>query len=683
MKIVNLKAGKPYQLTSDTVVEIERPNPFFNTYGEQSMPLSLPASEYNRALLSYQEDIAASIKQQANIDAAIIDKDFYMTCRQAILSAKKKDKISTSFYLNEGAFYTKLSDIALKDIFGTESIPGVTTVEEGIAFCRTLIAGTNTQYAIFPVLIDLNDTGDVSSGYTRRLNYFESRGYKFLNRYGYMDSRDYFYDAIGTGCDFYNAVARTEKSGDDTISLSPGYYITPFIRANYLLQRIFTYLGYTLNANFFTKTTPFNNMVIVNNTMDSLVNGDIRIADLVPNCKLSTILEMFRKKFCCEFIPDEISKTMDIVLFADIINSDSGIDITKYATSEAEITYPEKYQSIKLGSEDKVTDTDSASDVSSLSVLESKYPHSEMDNNDGCWYRYGATTSYGVRAKTMECNESYYQDSTMKEYDISVPDKSPIQKVSPKNYPVFSAIYIGESQALNSVLSNADNSSSTSSSTTSDQKPILAFFCSKSGYPIGLCTNYYFDTKMFDYTLYYNGPDGLFEKFYRTFDNFIRNSKHTVKISMLLPQELKMNIKSHELLIYKGQKLFINTLKFNIGGKDSPVESQFYTTKNHTPTVVAKSYSDIIKVDQEGYHWEFKTASTSCTQTEYETNKTTKINTVFPPAATSLYTIGKHYFSQYSYYADVADVDDRAGTSGTVTYNYFQMESWWEVVKDS
>jgi len=677
MKIIHIASGKPYQLTPDTAIEIERPNPFFNTYGEQSLPLNIPASEYNRALLSYQEDLAATIKQQANIDAAIIDKDFYMVCRQAILSSKKKENISTSFYLNEGSFYTKLSDLNLKDVFGTESIHGVTTVEEGIAFCRTLISGNNPNYAIFPVLIDYSEVD--GTNFTRRINYFQSKGYKFLNRWGYF-SNDIFVDAPSDNSDFYNAKSRTEKVGDDTVALGPGYYITPFIRANYLLQRIFTYLGYTLKDNFFTKTLPFTNMVFVNNTMDSLVNGDIRIADLVPNCKISVILDLFRKKFCCEFIPDEVSKTMDIELFNDIMATDSGIDITTYATSEPEITFPEKYMAVKISSEDKVTDSSSASDVSSLSVLESKYPHSVIDPNDSNWYRYGKDDLTGVsdKTKTMECNEGYYQDSNFKEYEISVPDKSPITKASPNGYPIFSAIYIGESQALNSVLSNTDSSSSESSSSSSDQKPMLAFYHNRDNYPLGLCANYYNGTKLFDYTLYYNGPDGIFEKFYRVFDNFIRNSKHSVKVSLLLPAELKMNIKAQKLLLYHGQKLFIDTLKFNIGGKESPVESQFYTTKNHTPTVIAKTYNEIIAVDEPGYSWTTKNSVTEATQSDYMDNRTTKMKTIYPPAATSKYIPGVHYFEQF-YVTETltSDPNDRENRE----YSYEKHNFWWEVIK--
>jgi hypothetical protein len=678
MKVVNIKSGKSYQLKPGTVIEIERPNPFFNDYGEQSMPLTLPASEYNRALLSYQEDIATKIKQQADIEAAIIDKDFYMTCRQAVLSSQKKGDISTSFYLNEGAFYTKLSDINLKDIFGTESIPNVTTVDEGIAFCRTLITGTNENYVIFPVLIDYNEPESDSASYTD--NNFERRGYKFLNRWGNEDGVS-FVDAYSSTADFYNAKARTEITDGYTVHLSPGYYITPFFRANYLLKRIFSYLGYTVNDNFFTTTVPFKDMAVINNTMDSLVNGDIRLADLVPNCTISSFLEAFRKKFCCEFIPNEIRKTIDIVLFKDVISTDSGIDLTKYMTSHPIVSFPNKYQQLRIGSEDKSTDDMSVSDQSTLEILISKYPHSYMNKNDGNWYREGSSLFSHAQEITMNGNNDYCQDAQLKEYEIMVPDKSPITRLfidtgyhTRSTFQNTSCLYIGESQALNSALSNATDTTSTSKVSSSDQKPMFGFYKLVDNFPMGFCTNYYQDKKLYDYTLYYNGPDGIFEKFYREYDTWIRNSKHTIKVNLLLSDELKMNIPAHQAVILQGQKVFVNSLKFNIGGENSPEESEFYTIKNHTPVTIARTYDDIIVVDEPGYSWSSFHSRETVTKTEYDANAsdTTKYKTIYPPAATSKYVIGQHYFDQVLY--------GKGYSTGSTEY-YFKDTMWWQVIK--
>lgn len=68
---------------------------------------------------------------------------------------------------------------------------------------------------------------------------------------------------------------------------------------------MFAYFGYKLLPNFFTETDPFDKMVVLNNVMDTIVKGKIRLADLVPNITCSEFIAVFRKKFCCEFTANE------------------------------------------------------------------------------------------------------------------------------------------------------------------------------------------------------------------------------------------------------------------------------------------------------------------------------------------------------------------------------------------
>ena len=130
MKITHIPSGKPYQLAPDTQLTVERTNPFFNDYGEQTIPVSLPDSEYNRSLLDYPGSIQRKEKV-AMIDASIQDGEYYNVCRQAILSISPKEGIETSFYINDGSFYSRLDETYLTDIFSGETVENVSTLEEG------------------------------------------------------------------------------------------------------------------------------------------------------------------------------------------------------------------------------------------------------------------------------------------------------------------------------------------------------------------------------------------------------------------------------------------------------------------------------------------------------------------------------------------------------------------------
>ena len=315
MRITNLEKGEAYQLSEGAKMEIERTNPFFNDYGEQSIPLDLPASEHNRRLLGYP-DIFGRTDKMAKTKASIQDGEYFAQCQQFVLSAQHKGSISTTFYINDGSFYARIQNIKLRDVFADDiitfsgsDIP--TRVKNGIAFCKNLRSGTDERFAIFPVL--LTDDSGIDSGYN----------YKILNAFGKLvtqrmylrseagwgghygstpppheDVSLFLPDSMADGSDFYNAQERVEYVNEIAISLAAGYYISPFVRTSYVLKKLFKHFGYTLKENFFTKTDPFNNMVLLNNVIDVLVNGQLKVADLLPDVTVSDFLSVFRKKFC-------------------------------------------------------------------------------------------------------------------------------------------------------------------------------------------------------------------------------------------------------------------------------------------------------------------------------------------------------------------------------------------------
>lgn len=105
-------------------------------------------------------------------NVSIEDGEYFSQCRQIILSAQHKGNISSSFYINDGSFYSKIQNVKLKSIFKDEMVPGCSTIEECIKFCKSLVGGSNENYDIFPVL--LTDDSGKDEGYN----------YKILNGYG-------------------------------------------------------------------------------------------------------------------------------------------------------------------------------------------------------------------------------------------------------------------------------------------------------------------------------------------------------------------------------------------------------------------------------------------------------------------------------------------------------------------
>lgn len=702
MRITNLEKGEDYNLRPDTQIQVERTNPFFNDFGEQTTPLELPASERNRRILGFPDSFGRRVKMEA-ADVAIQDGEYFAQCRQMVLSAQYRGSISTAFYINDGSFYSRIQKVKLKDIFKDEFIPGVNTVEQGIAFCRSLRDNKNEQYTIFPVL--LTDDSGVNLGFN----------YKFLNAYGkdtglkskakwmwkdgkmsyvnYTTVSAFLPDINDSDCDFYNAIQRTEYVNEIPFTLAPGYYISPFIRVNYLLQRIFAYFGYTLQSNFFTQTEPFTKMVVINNVIDVLVNGKIRLSDLVPDSTCADFLTVIRKKFCCEFTSDEGQHTANIIFLRDTLNALPENDLTSCVTQEPIVVYKTEkdYKRITLDAEDKL-DTDISDSYDDIDAMVKACPGAYFNPIDGAFYKQGWSGDYEVITKIGEASQAYNTGGELETKELKIPELIPeFRKLTYKatvddedvECDLGNHLYIGSYIARNSKMVVAGEDKETASESASKQKTILAFSYLSEGRPEGTISAYDIHNaehpKIFDYALYYNGPFGIFEKFYRDYDLLLRNSLHEMKVKLLLSQSQKQNLPAYAKVMIRGVALFFNKLKFTLGGKNEPVESELYTIALMQPVINAPMVNQQLKGMDTPYKWVGHEKQAEVSSSDYENaglDKNRTFTTIYPPIPSAEY-LGKPYGKQISY---TSQKTRHASFWRHSKWKYTRTEVWLECV---
>lgn len=618
MKIIHSESGLAYHLNPGTQLEIERPNLFFNDYGEQTLPVDLPDTDLNRQLTGYPDRLAVSSKPKADIPCAIEDGAFYMACRQAVLGSKRKQKITTSFYMNEGAFLSRIKDVQLSDIYGDEIVPDVHTVTQGIAFCESLLSNQDPDFAIFPFLVDL--------GGRRRM----------INRLEYMDASGNITTSAAGSFGFYNAFERVQQDSEDAdqVILPSGYYITPFVRVSSVLRRVFSHFGYTLQDSFLTTQQPFSTMVFVNNTVDALLNGDILMQHLLPDCMVSTLLDVFRKKFCLEFIPDEVNKTVSVVRFTDMLNSVPSADLSPYLVDWPEISFQEERQ-LRLSSENVVSE---ATAFDGVYLLAARHPEAWYNANDGCYYHKGYSTNT-VYEKVADGTLPYYAGGTRQVYDVTVPDcqycfSSFEEYIDGTNDNIFSyrrswyygstlfrLPYIGAGRALNStIVPVAPSSDDGEVDTVTDEAsllPILSFVWHDGTSPCG--TNH--TVGGWEYSLLYNGPNGIFERFWRDFDNCLRNALHKVRASLLLPLELKASLPPHQRVVLRGEPLLFDVIHYSIGQRPEPLETEFLTItlrRDGNGNISTAPPESERMLPTSSYTWEIALVETEITQQDYE-----------------------------------------------------------------
>lgn len=724
MKITNLDKGKAYQLGEGAKLEVERTNPFFNDYGETTSPLDIPASDYNRMILGYPDTFGLREKLVA-ANVSIEDGEYFAQCRQIILSAQHKGNISSSFYINDGSFYSKIQNVKLKSIFKDEMVPGCSTIEECIKFCKSLVGGSNENYDIFPVLLT-DDSGKdegynykILNGYGAKRDFPDATVWKFKDSGGYEqvaapDVYDFklFCCKNGDGVDcsvFQGSYNRVEYVNEIPISLTPGYYISPFIRANYVLKRVFKHFGYELQENFFTRTEPFRKMVLVNNVIDVIVNGHIRIEDLLPDVSVSDFLSVFRKKFLCEFVSDEGTHQANIIFLRDVVDSTPVADLTRQMTEEPTLSYKtaSDYKRVVLRSKHQA-DSDAEDSYDDLKDMVAKNSGAYFNKVDGCFYKDGYSGNYHVRSKIGGCSQSYDtgEDDTDTQ-DIEIPELIPevrtLQYRQTTDDDSISRdmgrfLYVGNYATLNSSMKVATEDNSESSEDAVTTPVMLAFpYVSSDGMPCGTVTAYDIhygygegqeadtqegpmEKKIFDYALVYNGDDGIFEKFYRHYDLLLRNSLQELKVKLLLTQSQKQNLASYAKIVIRGVSFFFNKLKFTLGGKSEPTESDLRTIALTTPIEEADRLIDVMPAMICQYKWVGHEKTVEATKDAYEKSGGDKDRTfkiIYPPLPSAEY-VGQKYGLQKSY---VSQKTRHATMFRHSKWVYHCTTAWLECVK--
>ena len=673
MRIINLDKHEPYQLAQDSKLEVERTNPFFNDYAEHTTPLDLPASDHNRRLLGFPDLFGGRMKMITS-DVSIQDGEFHAQCRQAVLSATRKGTIQTSFYLNDGSFYSKIQNVKLKDVFTTgNDVIEFQTVDAAINYCRSLRANNDLRLTIFPVLVDDDSGMDKGNNY-KVINAFGKLSSVAIAEWDLAELQSYYLkdiipfdpDMTGIGCDFYNSTTRMEIVDEIPITNDPGYWISPFIRANYVLRRALNHFGYDLQQNFFETTPPFNKMVFLNNVIDTIVNKKIRLADLVPDVSVSDLLALYRKKFCCEFVPDEVNKTVKIVFLKDILTDRPVADLTSHVTAEPSVSYKTEmeYSRLKLAASSTL-DSEAEEDYDDLKDMLASTPSVYFDPATGCFMKDGWSGNYCVPTKVSEASQPYDTGEEQEAKEVKVPECIPEfrtlvfsytdQDDNAQEISFGKFLYVGKYQTLNSKMVISGEDGQEADDDSGKMKPMLAFTIYYGGRTAGTISPYNVrettGTKLWDYALYYNGDDGIFERFYRDYDLLLRNSMQQVKIKLLLSQSEKQNLPAWARVTVRGVSFLLNKLKFTLGGKTEPVESELLTTGLYEPVSQAQSITDALPMMSTEYCWVGRISTEEVDVEAYDNSGVDKdrtFKTIYPPVPSADY-VGQRYMQQSSY----------------------------------
>lgn len=389
--------------------------------------------------------------------------------------------------------------------------------------------------------------------------------------------------------------------------------------------------------------------------------------------------------------------TADVIFLRDVVARKPVADLTYCLTAEPTIQYKsaKDFKRIILSSKNTV-DSDAGDSYDDIRSLLSSNPGAYLDYYTGAFYKTGFSGNYSTRTKVAGAFMAYNTGEDTDEQKVEVPDCMPEFRTllfhgeiegSGFDYSMGNWLYVDDYTTLNSKLTMTGDDEQDTEEDADKSLPMLAFaYMSGGTKPAGTISAYDMQTsartRLFDYALYYYGEDGIFEKFYRDCDTLYRNSLQQIKMKLLLTQSQKQNLAAYAKVVVRGVAFFFNKLKFSLGGKDEPIESEMLTIALTDPVAESKHITEMLPMTDVKYKWVGKVQETEVTKDAYNNSGFEKDRTftvVYPPTPTAEW-VGKEYGKQTSY---MAEKTQHATMFRHSKWKYTKITCWLTVVEAS
>jgi hypothetical protein len=287
-----------FDLPDGFALNLERTNPFFTDEGDTSVPVTLPSSPHNLQLLRHIERIDAKDSDMAMAEAWLTVGAVTVKGTLLVDTISKEDGIDAAFTFRNGGLYAEYRDKPLKELFADTVVDLGSPREAAQHLYGIYEAGSNTNdYTCFPVMGQEEEAC--------------REGYTIINDLPHFTDNPPAYGE------------RVFYEGGTMLYVPEGYGVTPFIYLHRMLDLMFELMNYEVTVNVFENFT--RKLVVLNNTVDAIVNGTICYADMVPDMTVSELLNWLRDRFMVQAVVDSNTMTVKIVQFDALTKPDADI----------------------------------------------------------------------------------------------------------------------------------------------------------------------------------------------------------------------------------------------------------------------------------------------------------------------------------------------------------------------
>lgn len=553
--------GKRFDLPEGFSIEIEETNPVFNERGSQSVPVTLPPSPLNKQLTGFASRLDTASAPGRLPECTVSDGAAYVrTGHINVDSAGGVSGISINIGFDNSTVYHEWQKKKLRDINFPYTF--FQTDDELRAAVDALLLSKGSseleeRYAMFPVTVEEPEPAEDGTVYSVQLN------------------------SINSDTEYWQE--RTVRQMIDNVltdvTVPPFYGLTVFMRVWYLLELVFADLGYTMESNPLKNIQELSRLVVINNTGDALCTKVIKPEELMPDCTVEDFMKALWVRFGLVYTINPDRRTVRCRLLRDILLvSASGCpDFTFRMSSPPEITYNAP-QYIRLSAQTSLPDAGAYSetmdgirkathDMMHLTVKAEKYSLLDTPQLN--------LVSGRVIVRHSEGNEVELLGTAFTAYDPQTVGLDALELSSPDDFvPTIS--YSRDDQNPRFLVGarhfHSEIKGIPEYLRSEPECPLSFMFALGSkGYTIPYCMPLEHDKYRADYvssehrlSLLFDTPDGLFERFWSSYDRILRHDNRSVECEALFTKKDLRQIDMLQPVKIHGVLCLIDTLTYSL-----------------------------------------------------------------------------------------------------------------------
>ena len=635
IKIKTIK-GETFDLPSDYVIEATRTNPLFTKKGSQTVPISFPPTKNNHRLTkhAYRPDNAERPSEKMKV---VVDIGATSQTGLLAIQTASESLISANIGWDEAEMYANMNKTLLPDL------PNLPVYNAGgnnldsrrdamLSHLRDVMNETvETDYAIFPVVLKSEIIGDNNQNFLEIMNDT------------YVSTIEEFEQALpsnreigGFRAKVNNRIIQRIHDGDVIpFDVPKSYGVSPFLRVWKVLELIFNHYGFSLENNPFYEHKQLRKLVVLNNTMDAILTGILSFRDLMPDVTVEEFLESLKNRFGLLYFIDSNTRTVHFAFLRDTfsLSNNDGVDLSKYKAAPLTTSYKGNKQ-LKLVPNNEIDGTATKHD-SYKDFLDSFNGHfhdfyHDMPFDD----RYSLVFTAWRRVYTSYRHDfSIVNDMSSDFFGWDKKADLPYEEIkfSDLSLPLLdSPGSIPETIGYNLLMylvgykHNYSNASVGGIAVEDDQakaKLAFAFAWGRSDIvPLAHSPAYNYSYasqdnrnwngrfildesgRRYDISLYINHEDGLFNRFWKEYDAYLRYSGHEVSALLKMSDFELSRIKPYQKIIIDNQFYILEEVQYQLGRSNKPVEMKLRTARLYEPYDL-ESDQKILTFTPPKYYW--------------------------------------------------------------------------------